>query len=193
MPVRSHGTCGLCARRVPSALTAGTRIPRLFCVLSKLATAIVFCLVGLGAGYAVWGSHMGGLTGSINQTVLGEDTLRTRLAAESSEQDKAVLASALGELAEQLRAHSARIAEQAEAIDRMSGASGESISDALRACSDREALLEHNLETCLFEKAGIARDAEAARAKAPLARSGVSPIERTVTLPMAADPTDTRR
>lgn len=152
-------------------------------MLSKLVTAIVFCMFGLGAGYVIWGAHIGSLTHSMNAMVLEEDTLRTRLAAVSSEDDKAVLASALGELAEQLRAHSTRIAEQAEAIDRISDGEGQVVDGELRECGDLKAALEHDLELCLFEKAGLARDVEAAAARPSAARSGVSKVERTVTFP----------
>ena len=154
-------------------------------MLSKLATALVYCLVGLGAGYIIWGARIGSLTQSMNQMVLEEDTLRTRLAAVSSEEDKELLASALGEFAGQLRAHSARIAEQAEAIDKISGSEGRHMSDELRSCEDREARLEHDLEQCLFDKAVLSRAASDAAPRPAQQMSGKSKQEVTVTYPVA--------
>jgi len=168
------------------ALTAGIPIPRLFRVLTKLATAMIFCLLGLAAGYIVWGARIGSLTQSMNQMVLEEDTLRTRLAAVSSEEDKAVLAAALGELAGQLRAHSVRIAEQAEAIDRMSGDKGRQLNEELDACGDREARLQHDLEQCLFDKAVLKREAAEAAPPPKQQLEGSAPYERTVTYPAGA-------
>lgn len=180
---RAHGVCVRCARSPSTALTAGTLIPRLIAVFAKLVMAVFFSLLGMAAGYVVWGARIGSLTQSMNQMVLEEDTLRTRLAAVSSEDDKAVLASALAELAGQLRAHSARIAEQAEAIDRMSGAKGRVLTDELDACGDRAAKLEHDLEQCLFDKAVFKREAAEAEPPAVQRRTGSAPYERTVTYP----------
>ena len=152
-------------------------------MLSKLITAFVYLVVGLAAGYIIWGARVGSLTQSINQLVLEEGTLRGRLAALSSDEDKAVLASALGDLADQLRAHSAHISRQAEAIDRMSDVNGAQLTNELRACSDREAGLEQDLETCLFEKAVLARQVVESTPPVASPQSGNSTYEKIVTYP----------
>lgn len=158
-------------------------------MLTKLATAVIYLLVGVGLGYIVWGARVGHLTESLNHMVLEEDSLQSRLLGASADDSRATLAAALDDLAEQLRDQSERIARQAEAIEGITGEKTSSLKGELSACADRRARIEHDLEQCLFDKAALARQIEAAVPVPPPPRSGTSPVERTVTYPGMVDAT----
>jgi hypothetical protein len=157
-------------------------------VFTKLATAIVYLMVGLGLGYIVWGARVGSLTEALNHMVLEENSLRSRLSGMESEDDRSVLAGALDELAQQLREHSARIADQAAAIDAITADEGSALKTVLSDCTDRTSVLERDLEACLFQKASTERTKEANTPRAPTPTSGTAPVERTVTYPEPKTP-----
>jgi len=151
--------------------------------VTKLATAVIYLLVGVGLGYILWGARVDTLIESLNRMVLEEDSLQSRLVNGSASDTPNALTAALGDLAEQLRDQSTRIAEQAEAIELITGDKSTALKDQLTVCSDRAGRLERDLERCLFEKAGLQHDNDEAAPVVPTPTSGTSPVEKTVSYP----------
>jgi hypothetical protein len=133
-------------------------------------------LIGLGAGYFMWGSRVANLTESLNSMVLEQETLRARLAtaeppapkAASTEGEAAAdgtvapsvvgdvnIATAIGALKDEVQYQAKLIDEQTRLINRMLEASERDGGPALQTCQENMQVLTGQLQRCRADVDGL--------------------------------------
>ncbi|MFT4572795.1 MAG: hypothetical protein ACI91F_003700 [Candidatus Binatia bacterium] len=128
-------------------------------------------LIGLGAGYFMWGSRVANLTESLNSMVLEQETLRARLATAapagpapaagvaggdaggdqamaSADEGAPTLVSAVGALKDEVQYQAKLIDEQTHLINRMLEASERAGGAGMQTCQENMQVLTGQLQRC---------------------------------------------
>ena len=142
------------------------------------AAAAFFCLVlGLCAGYALWGDRAAALALSLDRLSLEYDAVRAHASTQVG-------------LRSTLEALSDRVIEQGEALDRQTEALGrlvgaQDIEQAASAheCDEVQVRIQEQLEGCLFARAKLEREVAIAKQAAKPPRQGSQTVTETIQVP----------
>ena len=153
----------------------------------RAAAAFSCVVIGLAAGYALWGTPLSGLEEALDRLSVENDQLRTRLVEASRDTNhelSASLNSILHKLAEQSDSLQAQQQTQQQVIaDLATPKLDEQREEAVRACEAAQTRMQQQLETCLFAKADAERTAAAAKKAASPPRQGTQTVTETRELP----------
>jgi hypothetical protein len=130
-----------------------------------------FCvIVGLVAGYLVWGERASALALSLDRLSLEYDAVRARAGATSGS-----LASTLEALSGSVRQQGETLAQQTEALTRLMGAQDDDRTASLRECDDVQVKIQEQLDL-LVRSLGSARSSR--KQAAPAQGTERSPASR---------------
>jgi hypothetical protein len=150
--------------------------------------AVLFCVViGLGAGYALWGTPLSGLEEALDRVSTENDQLRTRFVEASHQPNQefsASLSAILHKLSEQSESlHVQQQTQQQVIADLSTAKPDEQAEEALRAYEAAQTKMQQQLETCLFAKAAAERAVAAAKKASAPPRPGTQTVTETIELP----------
>jgi len=153
----------------------------------RVAAALFCVVIGLAAGYALWGTPQAGLREALDRVSIENDQLRTRLADTSRDANadlSASLDSILRKLAEQSESLLAQRQAQQQVIAGLTApAPDERTEESLRTCEAAQTKMQQQLEACLFAKADLQRAVAAAKKAASPPRRGTQTVTETIEMP----------
>ena len=128
-------------------------------VLWRLTRTGVYVLLGLGVGFALWGSRVSNLTASLDMMTLQDENLRSRLAQQQrpGADDDTALLTTLSLLSSEVSLQADLIEKQSLVLEQLTSGREEKLTSSLARCTQTETRLEGQLEACLFSKASLER------------------------------------
>ena len=156
-------------------------------MLRRLSGLAFYSTAGLVLGYLLWGTRVGVLTETLNRTILEQDGLRSVM------HQQARLIDSLGSTPKVDHAEvsvlrlnldeTRNLLQQSRASTASAIAATDQRDNALTECTEIQANLQTQLESCIFEKAELQRHAATVPEPRPRQTSGTSKIYESVEYP----------
>jgi hypothetical protein len=151
-------------------------------VIVRVAAALFCVTLGLSGGYVLWGKRVATLSSMLDRLTLEYDAVRARAGsgAGTSPQSLAVI---LESLNDQVREQGVTLAQQSDALSRVIGERDTQVSESQRSCDEIQSRIQQQLETCLFARAELERQAAAAKQAAAPLPPGRQTVTDTIEVP----------